>query len=238
MAGTLLQLAERGWEVHYFNLANGCCGSTTLGREECAAVRLDEARQAAAAIPATFHPPICNDLEIFYNRELLARVAGVVREARPSIVLTHSPSDYMEDHQNAARLAVTGTFSRGMPNFPTEPQQPIYSDEVAIYHAQPHGNRSPLGIPTMPSHFVDVAGQLDRKRELLSMHASQDQWLDDSQQISSYLQTMENLNAEVGRMSDRFGFAEGWRQHIHLGLSAPGFDPLNAELSQTIYKTI
>ena len=27
MAGTLLRLAETGWSIHYFNIANGCCGS-------------------------------------------------------------------------------------------------------------------------------------------------------------------------------------------------------------------
>ena len=39
----------------------------------------------------------------------------------PDILLTHSPSDYMEDHENTCRLAVTAAFARGMPNFPTDP---------------------------------------------------------------------------------------------------------------------
>ena len=106
MAGTLLRLAQAGWQVHYFNIANGCCGSQQLNREECAAVRLQEAARAAAAIPAEFYPPICNDLEIFYDHATHARVTSIVRRVRPSMILTHALSDYMEDHQNAARLAV------------------------------------------------------------------------------------------------------------------------------------
>jgi len=237
MAGTLLELAARGWGIHYFNLANGCCGSKQLSREQCAAVRLTEAQTAAALIPAKFHAPICNDLEVFYNPELHAKVAAVVRQVKPTIVLTHALSDYMEDHQNAARLAVGGAFVRGMPNFVTTPAVLSYDGEVAIYHAQPHGNRDPLGNTVIPTHFVDVTHHLATKRQLLSAHASQDQWLDETQQLSSYLTTMEELNREVGGLSGRFELAEGWRQHIHMGLSSPGFDPLQVALSDSLLRT-
>ena len=37
------------------------------------------------------------------------------------IVLLQSPVDYMEDHVNASRLGVTAAFSRGIPNFVTDP---------------------------------------------------------------------------------------------------------------------
>lgn len=232
MAGTLLQLAARGWEVHYFNIANGCCGSKTLSREQCAAVRLQEAQLAAGLIPAKFHAPICNDLEIFYNAELHAKVAAVVREAQPSIVLTHALSDYMEDHQNAARLAVGAAFSRGMPNFTTTPPVASYESPIAVYHAQPHGNRDPLGKPVPPQCFIDVTPYIGKKRDLLAAHVSQDQWLDDSQAISSYLNTLESLNREVGNWSGRFEFAEGWHRHHYLGFSHEGFDPLREALSE------
>ncbi len=37
---------------------------------------------------------------------------------------------------------------------------------------------------------------------------------------------MRELMREVGRMSGRFEYAEGWRRHIHLGLCADDADPL------------
>lgn len=235
MAGTLLHLVNRGWQAHYFNIANGCCGSMTLDRAACAAQRLREAQQSAAMIPAKFYEPICDDLEIFYTKELLAKVAAVVRQARPEIVLTHAPVDYMEDHQNAARLAVTAAFVRGMPHYDSQPSQPIYLTDVTVYHAQPHGNRTPLGELVEPSHFVQVTPWLKRKQELLEAHASQGQWLDDTQRMRSYVGTMFALNREVGQMSGRFEAAEGWRKHLHLGLSAPGRDPLREALDQDIF---
>ncbi|MCA9192717.1 MAG: PIG-L family deacetylase [Planctomycetales bacterium] len=236
MSGTMLQLASRGWELHYFNIADGCCGSTSMNRATCRAVRLKEAQASANLMQAVFYPPICHDLEIFYNEVALAQVCQIVRNAKPSVILTHALADYMEDHQNAARLAVTGAFARSAPNFPDQSRfaqwyaNPI-EHEVAIYHAQPHGNRDPMGEPVEPTHFVNVTPHIGRKRELLACHASQAQWLDASQRMGSYLSAMEQLNREVGLMSQQFEYCEGWRRHYPMGFSSPDFDPLKSELS-------
>jgi len=85
-AGTLLKLADRGWEVHYANLANGCCGSADTDREPTANVRLQESKASAKLLGALHYPPICDDLGVFYNAPNLARVAALVRMAKPSIV--------------------------------------------------------------------------------------------------------------------------------------------------------
>ena len=33
MSGTLMLLAEAGYEIHYMNVANGCCGTTQYDRQ-------------------------------------------------------------------------------------------------------------------------------------------------------------------------------------------------------------
>jgi N-acetylglucosamine malate deacetylase 1 len=38
----------------------------------------------------------------------------------------------------------------------------------------------------------------------------------------------------VGRMSERYEYAEGWRRHNHLGLSGPQDDPLRAALANHV----
>ena len=231
MAGTLLRLAEKGWELHYFNIANGAYGSMTQGPHDCAATRLQEAQNAAKTLGARFYPPICDDMNVFYSPDLLAKVVAVVRQAAPSVVLTHSPVDYMEDHQNACRLAVSAAFVRGMPNMTSQPPQPPCSGSVTLYHAQPHGNRTPLGEIVYPKYIVDITRQMEKKTELLRCHVSQESWLDSTQKMSSYAMTMWDLGREVGTMSQQFEFGEGWRRHLHLGLGEPDFDPLVAELS-------
>ena len=230
-AGTLLRLQRAGYEVHCLALADGGCGSSALGREETARVRRAEAEEACRLSGFTLHDSLVNDIEVLYERATLARVAALVRRVAPDVLLTHSPSDYMEDHQNASRLAVSAAFGRGMRNMPTDPPTPPVDRPVTVYHAQPHGNRDPLGAVVRPTHFVDVGGEvLEKKTAMLACHRSQQDWLDESQGLSSYLETMRALVREVGEWSGRFEHAEGWRRRLTLGFCAPDADPLATAL--------
>jgi LmbE family N-acetylglucosaminyl deacetylase len=234
MAGTMMRLADAGYELHYMTIANGSCGSSELDAATIARVRGDEARAAAAYLGATYHPPLTRDIEIFYDRPTLARLGSIVRDVAPQILLTHSPQDYMEDHTNTCRLAVTAAFCRGMRNFPVDPPREAIDTDVTIYHAQPHGNCDPLRQPIVPEHFVDVTSLFDRKIEMLVKHQSQKAWLDRSQGMDSYVTAMRDLNAEVGRISGSFALAEGWRRHLHLGFSRADVDPLAEALAKHV----
>jgi LmbE family N-acetylglucosaminyl deacetylase len=139
----------------------------------------------------------------------------------------------MEDHQNTSRLAVFGAFSRCVPNYQTQPPVEHFTGDIAVYHAQPHGNRTPLGEIVRPTLAVDTTDLMDAKEKLLASHASQAAWLGACQAMS-YLQTMKDLGREVGLMTEKFTSAEGWRQHIHLGLSGAHFDPLSDALTDHI----
>ena len=237
MAGTLLLLREAGARIHVWNLANGCLGSVREGAAETAARRWDEARAAAALAGAEAHPPLFDDMAIFFDRASLARVAAGIREIRPDIILTQPVSDYMEDHQNTGRLVVSAAFARGMRNMVTDPERPPYSDPVAVYHALPAGLRGPTGERPFPSHFVDIGGVAATKRAMLACHRSQKEWLDVSQGMDAYLGTMEELGREAGRMSGRFEMAEGFTQHWQLGFSEPGWDPLSGLLGRRVIRT-
>ena len=234
MVGTMLQLALRGWDLHYVNLCDGSKGSTQLDPKTCAETRLGEAKRSCELMGATFYEPIYRDMEACYTFENLAKVTAIVRKSRASIVLTHSPSDYMEDHETACRLAVSAAFSHGMPNLESNPPVEPYYDPVTVYHAQPVGNRTPLGEIVMPHFFVDTTELIDKKIELLACHASQKEWLDESQGMDSYLQSMRDVNGETGKMSGQFQYAEGWRKHLHWGFCGPDDDPLRAALADVI----
>jgi len=226
MAGTLILLKDSGYEVHYMNIANGSAGSLDRGPEEIARIRTGESKDAAVQIGAVFHEPLVNDLEIFYEPALLARLSAVMREVAPEILLLQSPRDYMEDHQNAVRLGVTAAFVRGAPNVPTDPPTSAVTQEVTVYHAQPHGNRDPLRELVVPDFYVDIAKSLDRKKDMLACHASQKDWLDATQGMGSYVETMVDIAREVGTMSGAFDVAEGWRRHLHFGFCPEEADPL------------
>jgi len=226
MAGTLLLLQQAGWETHYLNLSSGNCGSTRLDGAATRRVRQAEARRAAGILGARWHAAFCDDLEILYDLPTLRRLAAVIREVKPRIVLTHSPQDYMEDHTNTCRLAVTAAFSRGMPNFRTTPSRRPVEGDVTVYHAMPHGLRDGLRRLVIPGGFVNTAAVHPIKRAALAAHTSQKTWLDASQGMDSYLRAMDKMSLAVGKMSGRFRHAEGWRRHLHLGFSAVDTDPL------------
>ncbi|GIW93049.1 MAG: hypothetical protein KatS3mg110_1090 [Pirellulaceae bacterium] len=238
MAGTLLHLKRAGFQIHYMTVANGCCGSTTHDAAAIAAIRRREAQRAAEKLGAVFHESLCNDLEIFYEPATLRRLASVIRAVQPRIVLTHSPVDYMEDHTNTCRLAVTAAFSRGMPNFPVDPPRPAISTPVTVYHAQPYSHRDPLRRFVYPELYVDVTDVLEEKVALLACHESQKRWLDESQGLDSYLQTLRDLDAELGRASGVFAYAEGWRRHLHLGFSPRDDDPLSEALGPLVHRGV
>jgi LmbE family N-acetylglucosaminyl deacetylase len=231
MGGTMLPLKQAGWETHYMNLSSGNCGSMTMDADETRRVRAEEARNGAAMLGATFHPSLADDLEIMYDTPTIRRLAAVVREVDPDIVLTHSPDDYMEDHMNASRLAVTATFARFLPNYETLPPSEICSKPATVYHAMPHGLRTQLRQPVVAEIYVDTSSVNATKREALAAHASQKSWLDATQGMDSYLDSMEEMAEAVGALSGRYTNAEGWRRHTHWGLAPVLLDPLSEALA-------
>ena len=230
MAGTLIMLGEAGYELHYMNIGNGSCGSATMDANETVRVRTSEAREAAALIGAKFHEPLVPDIEILYEQPLIRKLCATVREVGPEILLLPSPQDYMEDHSTSSRLMVTAAFCRGMRNYETDPPTPHILNDMCVYHALPYGLCDQLRNPISPDLFVDVTTVMNAKRDMLACHGSQRQWLDSSQGVDNYLRTMEDMCAEVGRMSGRFASAEGWRKHSHLGFGPEDFDPLTDAL--------
>jgi len=234
MSGTLILLGEAGYELHYMNVANGCLGTTPYDRETISKICRAEAMEAARGIGAVFHESICDDFAIFYDKQTLAKVASTVREVAPTILLTHSPVDYMEDHTNTCRLAVTAAFGRCAPNFEVDPPCPAVDNPVTIYHAQPYPNHDTFGQVVNPDIFVDVTDLTTRKNALLAKHVSQKDWLGESQGLDSYLKTASALSREVGEMSGEFEYAEGWRRHSHIGFCGEGDRPLEEALKARV----
>lgn len=232
MGGTLLLLRDRGHTIHYLNVANGSCGTPERDREDIIRIRREEARTSAGRLGAVFYESLVDDLDVFYAQPLIRRVAAVVRDAKPDILLTMSPQDYMEDHMNTCRVAVTAAFVRGMRNFPTDPPRPPVQKELSLYHALPYGLRDMLDRPVRPDFTVDIGTVLEGKKALLACHASQKEWLDRSQGLQSYLTTMVEMARTVGGGSTRF--AEGWRRHNPLGYAPPESDPLRERLGDLV----
>jgi len=236
MAGTLIKLKEAGYEIHYMNIANGSLGTNQYDYETIVKMRREEAIDACKVIGAHFHESLCDDLEVFYCQDTLEKLTPIVREVAPEIILTHGPYDYMEDHINSGRLAVSAAFCRGMTNFKCNPPSKAIDGKVRIYHSMPHSLHDQLKRPVIPEILVDVTSAIETKKTMLACHRSQKEWLDASQGLDSYLLDMTGRCEYFGRMTTGFKYAEGWILHSHLGFCDEKDDPLTAALGKAVYK--
>jgi N-acetylglucosamine malate deacetylase 1 len=230
MAGTLLMLKRAGYKVHYLTLASGSCGSIQTNARQTRIIREREAKAAAKILGAEFHACLTDDLEIVYSLKLLRHLAAILRQLKPSIVLTHSPQDYMEDHMTTARLVVTAAFARGMPNFRTIPSRKAAEFDTCVYHAMPHGLCDGLRRQIVPGAFVNTTEVHEIKRQALAGHKSQQTWLNESQGFSSMVEEMDRMSQTLGKLSRRFKHAEGWRRRFHLGFAGQEIDPMRSAL--------
>ncbi len=96
-----------------------------------------------------------------------------MREIQPDIILTQSPQDYMEDHQNTVRLVVTAAFARGHDELRDRAAAPRRTTDrwrstTRCRTACSDGLRQAIE----PHFYVDITGVLARKRAMLACHAS------------------------------------------------------------------
>jgi N-acetylglucosamine malate deacetylase 1 len=214
-AGTLCRLVrEHGWQAHIATMTPGDCGSAQVPPDEISRMRRREGTQAAGLIDASYHCLEERDLRIFYSEPSLERVTRLLRTVRPKIVLTHSPADYMLDHEVTSTLARAAAFAAPIPNFLSERDLPPVLDHIPyLYYCDPIEGKDALGREVPPGFAVDISTVIETKATMLAAHASQRDWLLKHHGMDQYLQSMRNWGAERGR---KYGvtYAEGFRQHL------------------------
>lgn len=211
-AGTLIRLADTGWEIHIATVANGDCGSATLSPAEIAAIRLNEGIAAADKIGATYHCLDEPDVQLVVDRPTIRKVTDLFRQVAPTLVVTHPRHDYMLDHEAVHHLARAAAFSYPIPN--ASPLPLVDGSAIPwLYYCDPIENRDPYtGALAVPTTYVDVSGQLDRKIEMLVCHASQREWLRAHHGMDEYVEAMKRYGAERGRQIG-IEYAEAFVQH-------------------------
>jgi LmbE family N-acetylglucosaminyl deacetylase len=224
-AGTLIRLArEHGWKVHIATMTPGDCGSAELPPEEISRIRRAEGTAAAAVIGATYHCLEERDLLVSYNERTLERVTRLLRQVRPRLLLTHSPADYMLDHEMTSTVVRAAAFAAPVPNFLADRGHGRPLEHIPhLYYCDPIEGKDSLGRPVSPGLVIDVSCVLDTKAEMLACHASQRDWLLKHHGMDQYLQAMRDWGAARGRPYS-WTHAEGFRQH--LGHSYPQDDLL------------
>ena len=214
-AGVLALLRKQGWQIHISTMTPGDCGSTQHNREEISRIRKKEAAKSAEILGGTYHCLEDEDLYIMYDRPTLLKAIRLLRIVHPSIVITHSPSDYMIDHETSSKIAQSACFACGIPNIVTENSDPIDRMPV-LYYADALEGKDKFGTAIVPSIVVDITSVIDKKEKMLCCHASQREWLQSHHGMDEYVMSMKRFSAQRGQQIS-VGYAEGFRQHLGHG---------------------
>ncbi len=210
-AGTLIRLADAGFEIHIATCAPGDCGTTSQTPWAISARRTEEARQAASRIGGTYHCLDERDGFVVYDKPTLQKTYDLFRRVAPCLVFTHAPKDYMIDHEQASLLARAASFLYGAPNCSAFPLREG-SRVPYLYYCDPVDGVDPLGRPVEPTTLVDVTAELEKKAEMLACHASQRDWLLAHHGVDEYIDSMRRHTAMRGKQAG-VAAAEAFVQH-------------------------
>ena len=218
--GLLALLRNLGFEVHMSTLTLGDCGSAQEKIEQIRNIRRAEAKAACELLGAIYHPLDFFDLCIYNDDHSNRQVTALLREVDPFIVVTHSPQDYLSDHETTSTLVRNACFYASVPNYRTPRCSPRErtSSIPYLYYAHPMEGTDIFGRPVSPDFYVDVTEVFKLKTAMLSCHESQRQWLRIQHGMDDYVDTMSRWSRTLGQQASAIwakdvGFAEAYRQH-------------------------
>ncbi len=204
-AGTLAKCAERGDRVIMCHVANGNLGHVVIMPDELREMRTKEAENAAALIGAESINIDVGDMHVEASeRETINRLIEVVRYAKPDLIITHNPDDYMRDHQQTSQLAFHASFGSSIPHIQTATE--AYGEIVPIFYMD-----TLAGINFVPTEYVDVTETIETKLKMLACHESQIKWMLEHDKID-FIDFVRTCSKYRG-LQCGVPYAEGFRQY-------------------------
>jgi len=184
-AGTLARFAGEGHEVTMAYSCRGDKGHFEILPDELASIRAGEALESSSVIGARSVGLGIDDLELRVEREYTMRFVELIRQARPDVILTHHPDDYMPDHIVTSRLTFDASFIATLPH--TRTGHTHHDRVTPIYYMD-----TVVGVNFNPDEYVDITSTMHLKREMLGKHESQIEWLRNHDNID-ILETIETV---------------------------------------------
>lgn len=201
--GTLARYVREGHEVVMCHATCGDRGSFVHTSEEIAEIRAREARRAAEICGAGYDSLGFHDAEINAADPAQQRaVVDVIRRARPDVIITHSPGDYMGDHNEISRLVFDCSFYAALPLYETA--HPYHTEIPPLYYME-----TIMGHGFLPTEFVDVSATIETKVAMLEAHESQLTWLKQHNDVDivEEMRTMTRFRGQQCAVQ----YAEGFR---------------------------
>lgn len=159
--GSLLKSTEAGQRTGILDLTRGETGSQ--GTPEIRAKEADRAGEILGL--AVRRNAGLLDSKLENTPETRSHLAGLLRELRPRIIITHWINGRHPDHRAAAELVYDAAFLAGLKNFdaPGEPFRPL-----KVIHALSFREDA-----EKPTFVVDISAQMNQKLEAIAAYESQ-----------------------------------------------------------------
>lgn len=156
--GTMILLAQAGYEVVAVYMTKGQAGIVGKSHEEASAIRVSEGENASKVLGArpVFMTQIDGNAEI--NKSRYVEMRELIAAEKPDMVLTHWPIDSHPDHR-VCSLLVYDAWRRLE-----------YSFELYYFEVM-SGTQTQLFQPT---DYVDISSVVAQKHEACFCHTSQD----------------------------------------------------------------
>lgn len=206
--GTLAKYVAQGNEVSVCNVANGNLGHVEIMQDELAKIRLAEAQAAAKVIGATHYAIDVGDMHVNgSDRETIRKLALVIRDVAPDVIITHYEKDYMEDHIQTYIATFNASFAASLPHYDLTAKSNV-APPCPLFHFD-----TASGVGFVPTEYVDITDFIDKKLEALACHESQLKWLFDHDGID--MLDFSKTCAKTRGYQCGVTYAEGFRRNLN-----------------------
>ncbi len=209
--GTLLKMAERGYRTGILDLTQG-----EMGTRGTAEDRAREATEAARILKVSWrHALDIPDGRVENTWENRVKVARVIRELCPRVLILPYWEGRHPDHYTASILGYEASFLAGLAKLPISDQPPPVSGSRSFYDygsagVAPHRPfkiiYASLYHDVRPSFVVDITNQFEARFASLMAYKSQ---FSDQQAGSGIFPEQADIRARVEAMARFYGMLGG-----------------------------
>jgi len=198
--GTLLKMAQRGYRTGILDLTQG-----EMGTRGTAEDREREATEAARILRVSWRGALdIPDGRVENTWENRLRVARVIREQRPQVLILPYWKGRHPDHYNASILGYEACFLAGLSKLVVPKQGPI--DEPLSPHRPFKIIYATLYYDVRPTFVVDITDQFEARFQSLMAYKSQ---FSDQEAGKDLFPAQAEIRARIEAMARFYGMLGG-----------------------------
>lgn len=182
--GSALMYREKGHDVTFLSVSDGCCGHFSYTNEQLRKIRREETARVSKISGINYDVWNIPDCEVVADLENRKRMVRYIRKHNPDIIFTHRTNDYHADHRNTALLVQDASYLLSVPLFLSDTPA-MKKTPVIMYFYDKFTN--PIFKPDI---VIPIDKVIDEKYKMFDCHVSQVyEWLPYEKGILSQVPT-------------------------------------------------